>query len=180
MAHLSTQALLLHLLERMKEKGSWSGETHLQKAVYVAQEVLGVPFGFDFILYKHGPFSFDLRDALAEMQADRFIGQVFQAYPYGPTLKPDANAPALKDRFPKTIATHRSKIDFVADALSPYRAAELEGLATAIYVTRKSGTNDRRQRANALRAAKPHIDVQDAQRFVELADDLLSKAEQER
>ena len=51
----------------------WSGETHLQKATYLACWLVDIPFDFDFILYKHGPFSFELRDELGSMRADRLL-----------------------------------------------------------------------------------------------------------
>ena len=55
-------AVLLSLVGEMINKGSWCGETHIQKAAYFLQVLLEVPLEFDFILYKHGPFSFDLSD----------------------------------------------------------------------------------------------------------------------
>ncbi|MCL6557372.1 MAG: hypothetical protein K6U74_00970, partial [Firmicutes bacterium] len=61
---LKRKALLLSLVKAMESQGSWCGETHIQKCSYFLQAMLGVPLGFEFILYKHGPFSFDLRDEL--------------------------------------------------------------------------------------------------------------------
>jgi hypothetical protein len=60
MNRLQRAVVLLSLLERLKERGSWCGETHLQKSAYFLQDMLSAPLGFDFILYKHGPFAFDL------------------------------------------------------------------------------------------------------------------------
>lgn len=57
MDKLAQEAVLIGLARRLDEHGSWSGETHLQKAAYLLHELLDVQFGFDFILYKHGPFS---------------------------------------------------------------------------------------------------------------------------
>lgn len=67
-------AILTELIDGMRASGSWAGETHIQKGTYFLQQLLEVPLGFRFILYKHGPFSFDLRDALAIMRADHFMG----------------------------------------------------------------------------------------------------------
>jgi hypothetical protein len=61
MNRLSQDAVLVGLARRLYEQGSWTGETHIQKAAYLLHELLAVPFDFAFILYKHGPFSFDLR-----------------------------------------------------------------------------------------------------------------------
>jgi hypothetical protein len=50
------------------QEGSWCGNAR-PEAIYVAQELLAVD-GYNFRLYKHGPYSFDLSDELAAMRAD--------------------------------------------------------------------------------------------------------------
>lgn len=60
MERLNRAAVLLNLVETLRSKGSWASETHFQKAAYFLQELLRVPLEFEFILYKHGPFSFGL------------------------------------------------------------------------------------------------------------------------
>ena len=67
------KAALIELIEKLRQEGSWCGETHVQKAVYFLQNLMGVPLQFDFILYKHGPFSFDLRDELTALRADGIL-----------------------------------------------------------------------------------------------------------
>ena len=87
MDQLQRASLIIDLIEKLTEKGSWCGETHIQKAVYFLQELTKVPMGFNFILYKHGPFSFDLRDELAAMRAYRLL-EIELRPPYGPGLFP--------------------------------------------------------------------------------------------
>jgi len=77
-------SVLLDLVVELRNSGSWTGETHVQKATYLLQELLGLPTGFEFVLYKHGPFSFELREALERMEAGRLIELEEQRYPYGP------------------------------------------------------------------------------------------------
>jgi uncharacterized protein YwgA len=60
MDRLRRAAILTRLIEQLRNGGSWCGETHVQKATFFLQELLNVPLSLDFILYKHGPFSFDL------------------------------------------------------------------------------------------------------------------------
>ena len=73
LAQRARQAILLGLADALLRQGSRNGETHLQKATYVLQTLAGVPLGFAFIPYKHGPFSFALRDELAVMRADALL-----------------------------------------------------------------------------------------------------------
>lgn len=73
MDRLKRGAILVQLVRELRENGSWCGETHLQKGTYLLQELTKVPLGLEFILYKHGPFSFDLRDELTGLRADEVI-----------------------------------------------------------------------------------------------------------
>ena len=47
MKRLQRGAVIITLVEKMKKKGSWCGETHIQKAVFVLQEIVGVPLGYE-------------------------------------------------------------------------------------------------------------------------------------
>src|SRR5262249_25119884 len=73
MERLQRATVLLALIEELRDGGSWGGETHLQKAVYLLQELFQVPLGFDFVLYRHGPYSFDLADEVTALQADQLL-----------------------------------------------------------------------------------------------------------
>src|SRR5437879_4168147 len=106
------EAVLVALEAKLRAEGSWGGETHLQKATYFAQEMTRVPMDFDFILYKYGPFSPDLRDELSSMRADGFL--VMRPVPgYGPQLEPTDRAHAqLVTRWPRTLARHDPRLTF--------------------------------------------------------------------
>ena len=84
MDRLRRAALLTRLIELLRKKGSWCGETHIQKSTFFVQNLMKVPLSFDFILYKHGPFSFDLRDELTGLRADGLI-RLEPQWPYGPS-----------------------------------------------------------------------------------------------
>jgi uncharacterized protein YwgA len=71
---IDRSAILLDVAEQLNANGSWTGETHIQKAAYLMQELLGVPSGFKFVLYRHGPFSFGLRDSLNKLETLGCIG----------------------------------------------------------------------------------------------------------
>src|SRR5262249_17472717 len=111
---MAQDALIARLARTMRENDSWTGETHIQKAPYLLQVLTDVPFDFDFILYKHGPFSFELRDELGDMQADRYLQREPQDPPYGPRFDVTDRGRQLEDRFAKTMARHGSKVDWVA------------------------------------------------------------------
>ncbi len=87
MNRLQRAAILSTLAEELLEIGSWCGETHLQKATFFLQHMLKVPTEWDFVLYRYGPFSFELRDELTAMRADQLL-ELIPMQPYGPRLLP--------------------------------------------------------------------------------------------
>src|SRR6516225_7231574 len=131
MDRLQRAAVLTELMDQLRLNGSWCGETHVQKAVYFLQEVLGVPTRFDYILYKYGPYSFDLTEDLTALRADYLIEFDHKSPGYGPALVPTPTSTALRERFPKTLDKYRRQIDFIAEVFGSKGVADLEKLATA-------------------------------------------------
>lgn len=150
-------ALIAALAERLRERGSWCGETHIQKAAFAAQELAGVPLGVEFILYKYGPFSFDLRDELGAMRANGFI-DLESVQGYGPRLRISQSARRqLLDRFPRAIKNNAKALDFVADRLAGKGVGALERSATALWVIKAMPDAEVVDQAEALVEIKPHV-----------------------
>jgi hypothetical protein len=169
-------ALLTLLIREMLSRGSWGGETHIQKATFFLQELLGVDVGFEFILYRHGPFSFELRDELSSMQADELLALTVKREGYGPTYLPTSFSEAYLERFPKTTARYMRQVEFVSNELADKGVAELERLATALFVANQEGIVDVGQRAERLVDLKPHVSLMDALSASERIDRLIKKS----
>src|SRR6185437_9687909 len=127
-------AVVLKMLKSLSREGSWCGETHLQKAIFLLQEVTDVETGFKFILYKHGPFSFDLRDAIAELSAEGLIDYVVRDRNYGPSIVATSMTKEFLQRFPKTQAKYSDTVKFIAQWVGDRRVSDLERLGTAVFV----------------------------------------------
>ena len=168
MNRMQRDVVILTLLERLKAKGSWCGETHTQKAIYFLQELLRVPLGFEFVLYKHGPYSFDLSDEITALRADLLL-TVKPNPPYGPSLLLTPGSAALMERFTRTRDTHLESIEVVADWLASKNVAEL---GTALYVTITSTTDDVDARAEQLHALKPHVRLEEAREALQTVDQM--------
>jgi hypothetical protein len=177
MKRLQRAALLTELVEQMRDHESWCGETHLQKATFFLQELLGVEFGYDFIVYKHGPFSFDLREELDGFVSDKLIHYQPQVPPYGPRIIVTDEGESIQETYPKTLARHSDRIAFVAEKLDARGVIDLERLATALYVTLEAPDAGEEQRACLLREMKPHIPEQAALRAVHEVDEIRAEAE---
>ncbi len=172
------EAVVLALADKLKEQGSWCGETHLQKAAYFLEELANVPLGLGFILYKHGPFSFELRDEITAMRADGLIQMQLQPYPYGPSLLTTDNGRRLQKRWPKTLSRHSDSIAFVAEHLGNLGVAELERLATALFITKKHLGESVEFRAHWLHELKPHVSISEARSAVERIDRMIQEYEE--
>jgi hypothetical protein len=172
MNRLQIDAILISLVENLRARGSWCGETHVQKATYFLQNLMKVPLSFDFVLYKHGPYSFELTDEITAMRADNLLALQSQSYPYGPSLVPTPAGIALRSKFPKTLGQYSHSIEFVAQQVGTRNVAELERLATALYVTLHNAGN-REARAHRLHEIKPHISPDEAYRATEAVDDII-------
>jgi len=155
-------AIILSLIESLMKNNSWCGETHIQKTTYFLQEMLRVPLGFEFILYKHGPFSFGLSDELMAMRANMMV-ELKSHLPYGPSIVPGPTSGQLKRLFPNTIKKYCKEVEFVAKEMGSYNVADLERVATALYVILKTENREKTSdMASYINKIKPHISVEKA------------------
>jgi len=161
MERLKRSAIVISLIEHLQNKGSWCGETHIQKTTYFLQELLKVSMGFEFILYKHGPYSFDLSDELMAMRADMLV-ELKSQQPYGPSILPGPTSKQLKRLFPKTLRRYKDKVVFITEHFSKCNVAELERLATAFFIIHETNIHTKATIANRINKIKPHISREQA------------------
>jgi hypothetical protein len=170
-------AVVALLDKYMDECGSWCGETHLQKALFVLQELFSPDLGYEFILYKHGPFSFEFRDDLASMRADGLLEIVVRHPEYGPSYLPTEFTDAFLERFPKTARNHEIQIRFVAHQLADKNVTELEKIATALFIYKRFSFESKHERARELVRLKPHISDSDALSATTAVDSLAKESQ---
>lgn len=176
MNRLQKATLLTELIQQLRQQDSWCGETHIQKAVFFLQELMHVPLEFDFILYKHGPFSFDLRDELTSLRADGLI-KLEPIWPYGPRLAPTERCANIQALYSKTLAKYSEAINLIARKLGAKGVSELERLSTALYVIKEAeGDTSVEAKAGQLTRLKPHILPGDAEAAILEVDQLINKA----
>jgi uncharacterized protein YwgA len=156
MKPMARTAVVTRLRDELDARGSWAGETHLQKALYFLQEGAGVPLDFDFTLYKFGPFSFDVREELASYRAKGYMGIVAQP-PYGPRLTTTESGHSLQSRFPKTLQRFDPQVQAVASLLGDKGVGDLERLGTALLFQRELPQRDDEEIAELVCQVKPHV-----------------------
>jgi hypothetical protein len=162
MNRLQRSAVISALAEELIKKGSWCGETNLQRSMYFLQTLFECSTGFEFVMYKNAPFSFDLRDELTAMLGDCLLCMMSED-PQGPRLMPTEQSAILREHYSKTLGHFAEGIDFVAEKLAKLDVSYLERSATALYVERlEQGNRDETRLAARIREFKPRITHEDA------------------
>jgi hypothetical protein len=171
MVRLEKASLIITFIEKLCDNGSWCGETHIQKTMYFLQHLTNVPMEFEFILYKHGPFSFDLRDELTGLRADGLLYLDVRP-PYGPGLLPTPNAKRIRDHFLPAVGKYSNQMEFVTKYLGKKSVIELERMGTALFVTLQREIPDQQTRATEINRLKPHVPIDDALTAVQEVDNM--------
>ena len=88
-------ALILAVIEGLQARKSRTGKTHVQKTLFFLKETTAVDVPFEFILYKHGPYSFDIEPEIEQMKSYAAI-EIEPSGGYGVELAPSQNADFVK------------------------------------------------------------------------------------
>jgi len=149
--------IILSVIKKLNENGSWCGKTHIIKTLYLLKASKRMDIPFDFILYKHGPYSFDVEDTLAIMKSyDAIEGIDTCPGVYGECLNPGKNAD-----FPHSFAQLKEKeqkaISEICKLTGKKDVKELERLATAAWIVNQERETDSNIIARRVHELKPHI-----------------------
>ena len=159
------QAIVADLINRIAARGGWCGETHIQKSTFFLLNVTKVPLEYEYVLYKYGPYSFELHDDLVAMKARGFVSTSPQR-PYGPSFRVGELGQVLLQRFQKTLRTYELDLEFIAEELSDMNVVEFEPLATALYVYVEHEDDSVEERARLVHELKPHVPIESARSSV--------------
>ena len=176
MKELTRKSFILQLIEKMRDAGSWTGETHIQKTVYFLQSLFNISLQYNYIFYKHGPFSFDLRDELTELRAEKFL-KLKSKQPYGASFFPGDYVETLKEKYGRKVQNYDREIKFVADNISNKNVSELEKLSTALYVYKEKNIHKSEDMVEKIVKLKPHISEEEAKEAVKEFKDYLDDKE---
>jgi hypothetical protein len=169
-------SLVVELANRLRAKGSWCGETHLQKALYIIQDLSKSNFGYKFVIYKHGPYSFELNSELTAMRAMNILEFQFPKEGYGPRIAPTSFGERVYKSNEENIRAFFPIITFLTDWFAGSDVRYLEKVATAYYVTKKNPRDPAIERARKLNSLKPHVDIPAAEEAVRIVDEKRNEA----
>lgn len=177
MEHRDTISLVLKTMNGMWEKSSWCGETHVQKNIFFLQELMNVPFEWRFIIYKFGPYSFDLAYLIGEIHSYRLVELVPQ-WGFRPKIKVTSYGKEFYEDINEPCYKYRKQIEFVTEELGSKNVSELERLATGLHITLDEKVKDKtvENRSRRLSQLKPHIRLNDANIVMGEVDSLIERA----
>lgn len=167
-------ALILAVIDALHRHGSWTGKTHVQKALSLLRDAGGTAVPFQFVLYKHGPYSFDIEDELEQMQSYGAISVEPNPNGYGVVLQKSAGA-EIVSRYATLDDDELQSIEEVCAFVGDRTVSELERLATASWIRSQERVADANQAAHRLHALKPHIPIADAEKAYQAIADWRSE-----
>jgi len=159
---LRMTALVSELLDRIRANNVWAGPVHLQKSMFFLQEMRGVPLDFEFVLYRYGPYSFELQDEIEYIRGSGILKWFFHDSPgYATGLETTEASRNIRDKLPKLMEKYEDDLAFVSENIGPMRSMQLERVSTSFYYLVKGLEGDE-EIAREVCKVKPHIDYPDA------------------
>lgn len=156
LGNIDRWAVVAQLVGNMRENQGWASETHVQKTLFFLQELLQVPSGYNFVLYKHGPYSFDLHDDLGRMLSNSVL-HLEPRPPYGPSFGLEDVGERVIQMRKKVVDQHSAQFKFIIDTLGTKDVRDLERLGTALLLKKEVPISDEVTLASKVVELKPHI-----------------------
>lgn len=159
---LRKAALFSELLDRILVPNSWAGPVHLQKSIFFLQEMRKVPLGYEFVLYRYGPYSFELQDEIEHIRGVGILKWRFHDSPgYATGLDTTEASRDIRDNLPKLMDQYENDLAFVSENIGPMMSRQLERVSTSFYYMVK-GLESVKEVVHEVLKVKPHIDYGDA------------------
>jgi uncharacterized protein YwgA len=158
------------LVHELHKHGSWCGETHIQKTMFVTERFFNHPIGYDFVFYKHGPFSFDLNTDLLQLRASKLLNIHVKHQGYGPSYEITEFGERFLQKYRERLDDTYKAICIMASWLGKSDVRSLEKIASAVYFSKLESREETTKRAACIVEAKPHISLRDAESAIDLVD----------
>ncbi len=151
-------ALMLAVIRELRAQGSWTGKTHLQKSLFLLQATSQIDVPFSYVLYKHGPYSFEVESELEQMRS--YAAVKFEPDPggYGVVLTPGPGAEFV-ERGARLSVLEKVQVERVCRFVGRRNVSDLERLTTAAWIRVHEGVQESRQVALRLNQLKPHVSL---------------------
>jgi uncharacterized protein YwgA len=126
------------------------GNAHSKSNVHFAGHCKSQLWIYKFVIYKHGPYSFDLSNELTEMRAAGILELHFPREGYGPSILATDFGERVYRVNKENVEKYDAVSKFLADWFSGSDVRHLERIATAYFVTAKNPRDPAMERARKL------------------------------
>jgi uncharacterized protein YwgA len=151
---------------KLGRAGSWTGRTHLHKHLFIVKSLGLAKVPFEFELYHYGPYSFELDGVVAEMEAFGDLNKTYRRVGYGPSYEATAlGKEAIAELDPEEVSAAKA----VAAELAPYDSADLELIATCLFVEIIEGETADELIVPRVEVIKPKYSVSQIERALKCA-----------
>ncbi|MDI3498116.1 hypothetical protein [Archaeoglobus sp.] len=148
MTDIKKDDLILYVVKKLNEVGSWAGNTHIQKIIYLAQSASNSDL-YDFALYHYGPYSFELREDVDFLTISNYLERDVDEFGYHYRL-----SRPLEPSIPTEM---QEKIDKIVKVFGKAPTTLLELITTVDFVARKHPTKNEDEIVDTVRQIKPHF-----------------------
>ncbi len=136
-------AVITSLLNALGTNGGLR-RTSLMKMLYLLQTVKRVPLGYRFKLYLYGPYTGQVENDVGIAEAWQILTQEYVEYPSGYyyNIRKGAKADEFLSEYQHLIEPYYEAIDWVATHFKNYTAAQMELIATLVWVDRSAQAHE--------------------------------------
>lgn len=165
--------LILEVIRGLNAAGSWAGKTHVIKTLYLLKAANGLNIPQNYILYMHGPYSFEVEDDLAMLKMLDAVEEEDRHPGYGASLVVGHNARVIEGQADLT-PDEKQRIQQICQAVGTANVKELEARATGAWVWTEEQVHNPDRVAHRVNELKPHIPVEVARKHFESVQRFLS------
>ena len=165
-------ALILAVVEGLRQQGNWTGKTHVQNALFLLDASGRLKTPFNFVLYQSGPYPLDFIAEFEEMKSYAALKLDVTDGRYGVRLVPGVKAAEVKQRSPLS-AEVREAVESICRFVGDKNVAELGPLATAVWIRTREEISVPAEVMARLRELKSYVSMDKAEEADRASRELL-------
>ena len=138
------------------------GKTHVQKSLFLQKATSQVDVPFSYVLYKHGPYSFEVESELEQMRSYAAVKAEPDPDGFGVVLLPGPGAEFVA-KGARLTKSEEEQIERICRFVGKRNVSDLDRLATSAWIRAFEGLKDSRSVAARLNSLKPHVPLREAE-----------------
>lgn len=143
---------------------AWVGKTHIQKAIYFAQEAAGADLGFRYVIHYYGPYSRELDSLVQKLESQSVLNVT--AAPDGYGYEVAIGETQLEETLEEYL---QRSVESIVKHFGGMPTLELERLSTAFYIRKRLPEADREDWVREVKSLKPKFSEEEIEKALDEA-----------